>query len=200
MILLATVALASSLAGEWDMTAQDPNGGERSIVLKFEVTGDTISGSASSVPLDQVRFAESVVTFRVNYEGRTFSLRATLKDGVLTGGWESESGRTGTWTARKKADTSLAGVWRCRTTTGETPDSAFTLNLKQSGEELSGYAYSQRGEAAIGRGSFKDNHFEIVIPTEEGQYTLTGALSEGRLRGEWKRSDNRSGAWEGEKK
>jgi hypothetical protein len=200
MILLATVALVSSLAGEWDMTAQDPNGGERNILLKFEVTGETISGSASGIPLEQVRFAEGVLTFRVNYEGRTYSLRATLKEAALTGGWESDSGRTGTWTARKKPDTSLAGVWQCRTTTGETPDSAFTLNLKQSGDQLSGYAYSRRGEAAIGRGSFKDNRFEIVIPTEEGQYTLTGALSEGRLRGEWKRSDNRAGAWEGEKK
>jgi hypothetical protein len=200
MILLATVALVSSLAGEWDMTAQDPNGGERSIVLKFEVTGETISGTASANPLEQVRFVEGVLTFRVNYEGRMYSLRATLKNGILAGGWESESGRTGSWTARKKPEAPLAGIWQCRATAGETPDRAFTLNLKQSGHQVTGFGYSSRGEAAISRGSFKEGRLEIVIPTEEGEYTLMGALSQGRLRGEWKRSDNRAGAWEGEKK
>ncbi len=201
ILLAAAPGTAQTLTGEWDMEAQS-NSGPRRFVLKLEQTGNVVSGSiregAVTLSLAESRFSENQLRLRVSYEDRPYELKAALKGETLEGSWESGNS-SGSWKAtRKKAD-ALSGLWKCRAPTGDTADATFTLDLKQAGPDITGSAASPRGSVPISKGSFKGNSLELAIPTDDGAYILTGSLEQGKLRGEWRRWDNRKGTWEGEK-
>ena len=204
LILIAAGPLAedpkpASLSGEWIMEVESGSG-PRQFALKLEQKGPQLSGEVSdprgAVPLEQVSFSDGRLSFRVGYQGSMWDLKATLRGDTLEGDYSGNA--TGNWRARRPPDPT--GSWQCRTTAGDTEDRTFTLSLKQTPSGLTGTAASPRGSAYISKGSRKGNTIELTVATEEGNYVLTGVVEQGRIRGQWRRWDDRTGAWEGERK
>ena len=187
------------LSGEWEMEAQSGSA-PRSFLLKLEQNGEGISGAVTergvAAPIERGKFSENQLSFQVSYQGTVYQLKAALKSDRLEGTWDSGSS-SGAWKAQRRPEAS--GAWQCWATSGETEDRAFILHLKQASGEITGTATSARGSAVIKKGSLKGNSIELAIATEEGIYTLTGTLEQGKLRGSWKRWDDRTGTWQGER-
>ena len=102
--------------------------------------------------------------------------------------------------AKEKAGSSpLAGTWNCIAHGSQNGDVPFTLYLQQSPEGFTGTVSAPQGETDLTTVTFKDNHLNIEIDTQDESYALTATLAGGKLEGEWSRGGQKQGTWEGKK-
>jgi hypothetical protein len=94
--------------------------------------------------------------------------------------------------------TALSGTWDCVAHGGAQGDMAFTLYLKQSGENVDGSIASPLGGTQISSGALRRNELELHFDMPQGSYTLMGRLEKGKLTGAWSLESDK-GAWEGTK-
>jgi len=90
----------------------------------------------------------------------------------------------------------ITGTWNCQSKGGPEGDMAFTLYLKQTGEDVEGSVSSSLGDAPITSGTFKGDTLELHIDTEEGNYLLKAKLDKDTLSGTWSHEE-KNGTWEG---
>jgi hypothetical protein len=76
---------------------------------------------------------------------------------------------------------------------------AFTLNLKQDKDSVTGSVFSPIGGAQISTGSFHRHVLEIHIDSPQANYVLRGTLSKDALTGTWS-TDTEKGTWTAKKK
>ncbi len=93
----------------------------------------------------------------------------------------------------------LTGTWQCTSHGGSQGSMAFTLELQQTGADVSGSVSSPLGDADITSASFKNSTLEIEIDGGDTQYHLTAKYADGELKGTWNTTDGEKGAWEGKK-
>ncbi|MBA4029981.1 MAG: hypothetical protein C0478_03665 [Planctomyces sp.] len=120
--------------------------------------------------------AKSVVRYVV-VEGRLFEFAHDAKpldaDGKSEGG-KGETGKTG-------SSVSVAGSWRVKGTTADSPLSA-TLSIVQTGSKLTGRFSSEQGEGRISKGSIKGDQVELTVLIGVGDRDVTLEFS-GQVKG-----------------
>jgi hypothetical protein len=94
----------------------------------------------------------------------------------------------------------LSGSWQCTSRGGPEGETAFTLDLSQEGDKLTGSVASAQGGMEISSASFKDNTLEIHLDTPDGNYVLTARLKDGKLTDGQTTLDGKAhSTWEGKK-
>ena len=76
----------------------------------------------------------------------------------------------------------------------------FLLTLKVEGENVSGNSSSQLGDASIKSGSWKDGKLSIQLEGANGTISLSAAVVEGKLSGEFDYAGQLQGRWVAVKK
>jgi hypothetical protein len=91
------------------------------------------------------------------------------------------------------------GKWDCSGDgiNGETVQ--YTLDLKQSGEEVTGSVIYGSDAVDISKGSIAGNKLEFVVTTDDNHYVSVGIIENGRIVGTWKDDNGTTGKWEGQK-
>ncbi len=93
----------------------------------------------------------------------------------------------------------LTGTWQCISHGGGNGDVPFTLHLQQSSGNISGWVTASSGSIPLTSVSFSQNHLNIEMDTNQGQYTLSGVVKDSQLAGTWKKNGQPVGTWEGKK-
>jgi hypothetical protein len=110
----------------------------------------------------------------------------------------SSASATMPWQPKPKADV-ISGEWDAVLITQD-KNLQLTLALKHEGEKVTGsFESSHLGSGAIKNGSWANNKLTITMETNHAPLTLTGALQNGKLAGEWD-AGHMQGKWEAKKK
>src|SRR5262245_31503996 len=93
----------------------------------------------------------------------------------------------------------ISGVWDAALITDDVTRQ-MTLTLKLEDNKVTGsFESSHLGSGAINNGSWVNNKLTISMETSHAPLTLTGALQNGKLVGEWD-AGHMQGKWEAKKK
>jgi hypothetical protein len=93
----------------------------------------------------------------------------------------------------------ISGAWDAALITDDVTRQ-MTLTLKLEGNKVTGsFESSHLGSGAINNGSWVNNKLTISVETSHAPLTLTGALQNGKLVGEWD-AGHMQGKWEAKKK
>jgi hypothetical protein len=93
----------------------------------------------------------------------------------------------------------ISGAWDASLITDDNTRQ-LTLTLKLEGTKITGnFESSHLGNGAINNGSWVNNKLTITLETNHALVTLTGALQNGKLAGEWD-AGHMQGKWEAKKK
>lgn len=93
----------------------------------------------------------------------------------------------------------ISGEWDATLITDEN-NVQMTLTLKLEGDKVMGsFESAHLGSGAIKNGSWASHKLTITFETDHAPLTLTGALQNGKLTGEWN-AVQMQGKWEAKKK
>jgi hypothetical protein len=96
---------------------------------------------------------------------------------------------------------SLSGKWRCEGKGWEGDDVYFVLDLKQSGDIVTGSITYGEGEAvfSISNGLIQGNKLEFAVVTEDSRYFSSVTVGKNRMDATWKDDNGHSGTWQGQR-
>jgi hypothetical protein len=169
---------------KWKFTA--PSGDVIQNTLKLKLEGDKLAGTyvrgdATESPIEDARFKEGEVSFKISRErnGRKLysKYEGKLDGDVIKGKMENNFGgetRTSDWLARRddgKAD--VAGTWRYSFTTQNGQTFEPTFKLKQDGDTVTGAVTFNENQAPISDGKVKDNEVSFMVIRERDGKTFT---------------------------
>jgi hypothetical protein len=99
---------------------------------------------------------------------------------------------------KPRAD-AISGEWDAALITDDNT-LQLALTLKLDGNKVTGsFESSHLGSGTISNGSWANNKLTITVETNHAPLTLTGALQNGKLVGEWD-AGHMQGKWEAKKK
>lgn len=94
----------------------------------------------------------------------------------------------------------FAGTWNCVQKAPNYPDRPFVLTLEQNGNQLTGTAAVDSGEAPL-TGKVEGDSFTFEVDAGGDAYRGTGKLESDALKGTWTHtSSGAQGTWEGTRK
>lgn len=97
------------------------------------------------------------------------------------------------------AENSVAGKWKVVGTGRDRNEGEFVMDLKQSGETVTGTFTLQESEQQL-RGAFKEGRLEIAFDMDNATFTLKGVLEDGKLKGQFvKDARADEGTWSAER-
>ena len=180
-LLIGLPAGAQQIDGVWDANVV-VNG----VAVPFRIEISTKNGKASSYffggdekvnPSTQGSFQGGQLA--LEFASYAMQLRATLKDGVLTGSYESNSGNAYPFRAEPhKASSSPAsgvpdidGLWEIQVKSPK-GESAWRFIVKQSGAEITGAILRVDGDTGALSGRYKDGKFVLSHFTGERPFYL----------------------------
>jgi hypothetical protein len=91
------------------------------------------------------------------------------------------------------------GKWDCTGQGVSDQDVEFVLDLKQSGQEVTGTITYGSDVVDIEKGFIHGNKLEIVIVTDDNRYVSSGAVEDNKITGTWSDEKGRTGTWKGQK-
>jgi len=97
---------------------------------------------------------------------------------------------------REPAAGPLTGTWECVAHSSAEGDVPFTLDLKQSKEEVTGKFINSSGEYPLTHTSYQKGVLELHLEAPDGNYVATGKLLRGQLSGNWSKSQEAEGGWD----
>ncbi|HEX5482360.1 MAG TPA: hypothetical protein VFZ08_07010 [Terriglobia bacterium] len=94
----------------------------------------------------------------------------------------------------------LTGSWQCESHGGQQGDLAFTLDLQQNGNSITGSISTDQGVADVSSATFKDGILKFIVTTSSNEYHVTGKYEGGKLAGTWTAGGGQDkGTWAGTK-
>jgi hypothetical protein len=199
-----------SFAGVWEGAAQTPSG-DVTLRATFTVQDGKLAGAIASsmgpIPIVNSAFADGKLTLTFDLQGGAGTLGCVLKGDRIDGVWEF-GGNNGPFSlARPAAGSSvvsgdpISGAW-----TGEVDIAGqlmpFSMELKLSGETVTGDMISAVGRVPLTSGSWKDGALQLAFPYTGGEPVRMGAkLQDGKLVGvvDYNRSEA-TGTWTASRK
>lgn len=136
--------------------------------------------------------------------GNQAMLKARVEGDKLVGDWSAGTEKRTielkkTMATAASAPVNLNGAWEAVADANGQPF-AFLLTLKIDGENVSGNSSSQLGEATITSGSWKEGRLSFVIEGPNGAISMSAAVVEGKLSGEFDFAGQLQGRWVAVKK
>ena len=113
-LALASLALnaeekskAAPLTGTWECQSHGGDQGDTTFTLELEQDGDKVTGSFSSpqggMEITTATFKDSVLEIHLDTPDGMYVLKATLKDGALSGDTTRDGTAMGKWEGKKSA-------------------------------------------------------------------------------------------------
>ena len=181
-----------SFAGAWEGAAQTPDG-DVSLRSDFKVVDGKLTGSIESsmgpIPVAAAALTGDKLMLTIELQGSQGTLACALKGSRIEGVWEL-GGNGGTfWLARPgAAGGGIAGDPISGTWAGEVDIAGgtmpFSMDLRLSGETVSGEMISAAGKVPLTSGSWKDGALQIAFPYTAGEpVSMAAKIQEGKLAG-----------------
>jgi hypothetical protein len=219
----ASVALAQdTLSGKYEGTLKTAGAADEKVTLELKNDGGKVSGrlmrGQTTIDISEGSLAESKLSLK---------LGAAAKDGTISANVAGEK-ITGDWIAgAKKSSLELTKVpaTAAAPATPATPPAAapaagavnlngqwdgvadaqgqpfpFLLTLKIEGETVTGTSSSQLGESQIKNGTWKDGKLVFELEGQNGVISMTAAVVEGKLLGDFDFAGQLQGKWAATKK
>ena len=102
----------------------------------------------------------------------------------------------GSANGKERASGPLSGSWECVAHSSAMNDESFTLDLKQSREEVAGKFVNSTGEYPLTSVSYKKGVIEFQLEVPDGKYVASGRLAHGQLSGHWSKIQQTEGGFE----
>jgi len=207
-LLLALAAVAPATAGvetilgKWLAKAETPNGPVE-VDIEVKQDGSQLVGTAAmfqgSIPLTNLKFDEPNLSVELALGGTTFRLAGVLKDGKFSGTYEQLGGdMKGPWSMARKPDAApvataatgappaagIVGAWAAKSTTPG-GDLAYTLELKQEGEKLTGVVSSEMGTMPIKEATLTGAALRWEVDLGGTIYRHDGTVAGDSISGKW---------------
>jgi hypothetical protein len=93
----------------------------------------------------------------------------------------------------------VTGKWECSGDGINGEPVQFVLELKQSGEQVTGTITHGSNVVDLEKGSIQGNKLEIVVATEDNHYVSTGLIDNDKIAGSWKDDNGATGKWQGQR-
>ena len=93
----------------------------------------------------------------------------------------------------------VSGKWRCHGKGPSGEDVDFVLDLKQSGDSVTGTVTVGDDVVGIDQGSIRANEMELVISTDDNRFVSAVTVEDRKLTATWKDANGKSGTWQGER-
>ena len=93
----------------------------------------------------------------------------------------------------------VTGKWNCSGKGPNDEDVQFVLDLKQSGEKVTGTLTVGDDTYDISDGSIQGNRLELVTDIKGNHYVSTAIVESHKITASWKNDGGQTGHWEGEK-
>ena len=188
----AQPATLESFVGAWEGSAQTPNG-DVALRAAFKVQdgklGGTIESSMGVIAVVASVLADGKLTMTIDFQGAPGTLSCTMLGSGIEGVWAvgDNSGpfrlaRPGAAGGAQVGDP-ISGTW-----VGEVDIAGqimpFSMDLRLSGETVSGEMISAAGKVPLTSGSWKDGALQLGFPYTAGEPVSMGArIQEGKLVG-----------------
>ena len=199
-----------SYAGAWEGSAQTPNG-DVSLRAAFKVQdgklGGLIESSMGPIPVVSSAFADGKLTITFEMQGGAGVLGCILKGDRIEGVWEV-GGNSGPFSLARPGQASavpagdpISGTWAGQVEiAGQVMP--FSMDLRVSGETVTGEMISAVGKVPLASGTWKDGALQLGFPYTGGEPVAMGAkLQDGKLVGvvDYNRSEA-TGTWTASRK
>jgi hypothetical protein len=91
----------------------------------------------------------------------------------------------------------VTGKWECSGDGINGEPVQFVLDLRESGEQVTGTITYGSDVVDLEKGSIQGNKLEIVVATEDNHYVSTGLIDNDKITGSWKDDNGATGKWQG---
>jgi peroxiredoxin len=167
--VLASTAMAQSLAGLWDATVTDQ---DLMVPFRIELAGDgaqmrgALINGDERVPSTSGRFENGSLV--LNFDHYAAKLEAVLKDGYLEGTYNRGPKGSYAFAAKRFAPSPLtqeqvpaiAGLWEVQVKSPK-GESAWRFIVRQSGPEISAVILRVDGDTGTLTGTYQDSKFRL---------------------------------------
>ncbi|MFN7926490.1 MAG: hypothetical protein U0Y68_00835 [Blastocatellia bacterium] len=206
VFVFAAASLAQSVAGDWQVTLNSPQGSQTSnMALKQE--GDNLSGALKNergeLPVKgTIKGSDVTIKFTVKFQDNDFPITLTGKlagndikgdadfGGLAQGDWSAKrAGEAASAAAPAKAAASASGATWDLTYTSPVGEFPVILTVQQDGENISGIAdmKGQNAQKVPFKGTLKGDNveFKLTIKYEGNDLPITskGTVSGGEVKG-----------------
>jgi hypothetical protein len=205
LLALSGLALAQSVAGEWNATMETP-GEPVNYKAIFKVDGEKLSGtikrsSGDTALQGTVKGKEIKFSYTVDYNGQALAISVTgtlegdtikgsvdIANGAYQGAWMAKraSGATTSITQSAPASPTGADEWEL-TINSPQGTTTSTLAYTKEGEAIKGSLRSERGQLPM-QGTLKGNDitikFTVKFQDNDLPITLTGKVDGAAMKGE----------------
>ncbi len=94
----------------------------------------------------------------------------------------------------------VTGKWNCNGKGLADEDVQFVLELKQSGETVTGTVTIMGGDTySISKGTIQGNKLELINSTDDNRFISSVTVEKNKMTATWKDETGRKGTWEGER-
>src|SRR5262245_60869957 len=97
----------------------------------------------------------------------------------------------------RASDDLVSGKWRCHGKGPSGEDVHFVLDLKQSGDSVTGTVTVGDDTVEIDRGSIRANEMELVVSTDDNRFVSVVVVEGRKLTATWRDANGKSGTWQG---
>lgn len=216
LIAFPQTAAPQNLSGTYEGMVKVPERGEEKVTLELKSEGGKISGRAThgdkTIEVAEAKLENGTLTLTFDKE-KSFvakvdgdKLVGELIDSTqkipiefkkVTPAASSAAAPAAAAPAAGPVD--LNGNWEAVADANGQPF-PFALTLKVDGENVTGSSSSQLGESMIKSGTWKDGRLAITLEGQNGVVTLSAAVVEGKLSGEFDYAGQLQGKWVAVKK
>lgn len=199
------------LSGTYEGMAKRSDGTtEEKVSLELKSEGGKMTGRAThgtkTVEATEVKFENGTLTFSVDKDHKFIAkvngdkLVGEISDGTQKFPLELKKVTTATAApAAAPGAVNLNGMWDAVADANGQPF-PFALTLNIDGDKVTGNSSSQLGEAVIKSGSWKEGRLSIELDGANGTITMSAAVVDGKLSGEFDYAGQLQGKWVAVKK
>lgn len=207
-----------NLSGTYEGMVKRPGGSaEEKVSLELKSDGEKITGRAihgqKTVEVTEAKFENGTLTLSFDKEHKFIAkvdgdkLVGEVTDGSQKIPLELKKVTPAAASAPAPAAAApaaagpinLSGNWEAVADANGQPF-PFALTLKVDGETVTGGSSSQLGEAAIKSGTWKDGKLVLQLEGQNGMISLSAAVIDGKLSGEFDYAGQLQGKWVAVKK
>ena len=214
---------AADISGKYEGVAKSEALGEIPLTVTLKSNGGKLSGTIETpqgpANITDGTYADGKVMLKFDAGGNEGTVTATVNGDKIVGKWEL-GGAGGTLDLKKAGGSTpapatpapaapsapkaaagdpVSGDWDGAADAGGMTI-PFTLKLKLEGDKVTGTSTSDQGTATLSNGKWDGNKLSFSLDTPQGSITMSGAVKEGQINGDFDFAGQMTGKWSAKKK